>query len=196
MRRIGEMGQSEFAKLASSADLTRNQSREDMTGWDYLVEFPRPRPAGQPADMVPPALECRVQVKATDRHRRRWHITLSNLERLAKSPIPAFICLLEFDGEENTKHVYLVHIGEQIIARVLKRLREQEKTSGQVTKKRTLSITCDNCDRLAQPNGPCLRKAIESHVAQGYDKYCQWKIDLLKRLGYEDGRGYVNAQIR
>ena len=50
MRNIGNMGQDEFGKLCSSAGLTRNQSREDMTGWDYLVEFPVPRVAGEPAD--------------------------------------------------------------------------------------------------------------------------------------------------
>jgi hypothetical protein len=195
MRDIGRMGQSEFEKLCSSAGLTRNQSREDMTGWDYLVEFPLPRAAGQPADMAPPALECRVQVKATDRHRRKWDIGLSNLERLAKSPMPAFICLLEFNGQENAQNVYLLHIGEAVIGRVLKRLRKQGEVSGQVAKKATVSITCDDSDKLLEPNGACLRQAIEGYVAQGYDKYCQWKMRLLETLGYENTPSRIDATI-
>lgn len=195
MRNVGSMGQDEFGKLCSSAGLTRNQSREDMTGWDYLVEFPLPRVSGQPADMAPPALQCRVQVKATDKHRRKWDISLANLERLAKSPIPAFICLIEFNGEENAKNVYLVHIGEVIIRRVLKRLRELEKVPSRDMKRSKLSVVFAESDRLSEPNGPYLRRAIESPIAEGYDKYCRWKLHLLSTVGYENGFGRIDATI-
>jgi hypothetical protein len=195
MRDIGDMGEDEFGKLCSSVGLTRNKSQKDKTGWDYLVEFPIPRVAGEPADLMPPALQCRVQVKATDKHRRRWDVGLSNLERLAKSPIPAFICLLEFNGEENAKNIYLVHIGEVLIRRVLRRLRESEAVSDQRTKRASVSIAFSDSDRLARPNGACLKQAIEAHVPQGYDKYVQWKGRLLKTLGYEHGHGYVNYRF-
>jgi hypothetical protein len=194
-RDVGSMGQSEFERLCSSVGLTRNVVREDKTGWDYFVEFPLPRAPGQPADMAPPARQCLVQVKATDSHRRKWDIALRNLERLAKSPMPAFVCLLEFNGGEHAQHVYLVHIGEVIIGRILKRLRQLEKTSRSVKKKPILSITFDNAHRLPQPTGACMKSAIESHVPQGFGEYSRCKKGLLDTLGYEHGHGYVNMCV-
>lgn len=194
-RDVGKMGQSEFEKLCASAGLTANVSREDKTGWDYLVEFPLPRSPGQPADIAPPALQCTVQVKATDNHRRTWGIALRNLERLAKSPIPAFICLLEFNGEEQVQHVYLVRVGEGIIGRVLKRLRQLERTSRDAAKKPSLSIACEDSHRLSQPRGACLKEAIERHVPDGLEKYSQRKKTLLDTLGYENGHPAMKVQF-
>jgi hypothetical protein len=91
--------------------------------------------------------------------------------------------------------VYLVHIGEAIIERVLRRLRELEKLPGATPKKPKLSITCDDSHRLPQPSGACLKQAIENHVPDGYDKYVQWKGQLLKTLGYEDGPGRLDVTI-
>jgi hypothetical protein len=194
-RDVGKMGQSEFEKLCSSVGLARNVSREDRTGWDYLVEFPLPRLPGQPADMAPPALECRVQVKATDKRCRRWSVPLQNLERLAKSPMPAFVCLLEFDGKEHAQQVYLVHIGEAVIGRVLKRLRQLERSPHDAVKKPTLSITCNDSHRFPQPTGVCLKEAIQDHIAEGTSKYCEWKRQLLDTLGYEKGHPRMQVQF-
>ena len=194
-RDIGNMGQSEFESLCSSAGLTRNVSQQDRTGWDYLIEYPLPRSPGQPADMAPPALQCLVQVKATDRHRRKWDIALQNIERLAKSPMPAFICLLEFDGREHAQQVYLVHIGEKIIGRALKRLRQSEKRPHDAVRIPTLSVTCGDSHRLPETTGACLKEAIQSYVAEGANNYCEWKRQLLDTLGYEEGHPYVKVQF-
>ncbi|MBN1510285.1 MAG: hypothetical protein JW955_25785 [Sedimentisphaerales bacterium] len=194
-RDIGGMGESEFGRLCSSVSLTHNLVQKDRTGWDYSIEFPLPRLPGHPADMAPPALECRIQVKATDRHRRKWDIALRNLERLAKSPVPAFICLFEFNGAERAQHVYLVHIGKEVVARTLKRLRQLENGPRDATRRPTLSITCDDSHRLPEPTGECLKRAIEGYVSDGFEKYCKWKSRLLKTLGYESGYGYVNMNM-
>jgi len=109
--------------------------------------------------------------------------------------MPAFICLLEFNGEEHARHAYLVHIGEVIIGRVLKRLRQLEKSPRDATKKPTLSITCDGTHRLPRPSGVCLKEAIESRVPEGIDRYCEWKRRLLNTLGYEKGHPAMKVQF-
>ncbi len=92
MRDVGTMGERMFETWCSSVGLTANPSRIDKTGWDYLVEFPAKHEPGQPADLAPAALECRIQVKATDKNRIKWAIPLKNLERLViKTPISCFI---------------------------------------------------------------------------------------------------------
>ena len=72
MRDVGMMGESTFESWCHSAGLIPNRSQVDRTGWDYFVEFPETASSGQPADLEPAPIECRVQVKDayTDVHLR------------------------------------------------------------------------------------------------------------------------------
>lgn len=195
MRDVGRMGENTFEAWCNSVGLVANRSQIDKTGWDYMVEFPVEHGDGHPLDLVPPALECRIQVKATDKCRRRLNISLQNLERLVKTSMSTFVCVLEFDGMDIPQRAYLIHIGDKIIRRTLKRLRKLEVTSGRSAQRSTLSIAYGDPEKLVAANGACLKQAIEEHVPKGSEKYHQWKSQLLKTLGYEHGYGYLNLQI-
>jgi predicted DNA-binding ribbon-helix-helix protein len=189
------MGENTFEAWCNSVGLTANRSQIDKTGWDYLVEFPLEHAGVQAADLSPPALECRVQVKASDKCRRRLNMSLQNLERLVKTSIPTFVCVLEFDGMDAPQRAYLIHLGEEILRRTLKRLRRLEATSCGSTHQPSLSIAYGNPEKLVATNGACLKQAIEAHVPKGTQKYQQWKSQLLKTVGYEDRHGYMRVQI-
>ncbi|MFC1763622.1 hypothetical protein ACFL6U_16280 [Planctomycetota bacterium] len=197
MRDVGTMGERMFETWCSSVGLTANASRIDKTGWDYLVEFPatHEHEPGRPADLAPPALECRIQVKATDKNRKKWAISLKNLERLVKTHMPTFVCVLDFDGKDAPHAGYLVHVGEDVIRRTLQRLRRLVQGGGKDTKSSTVTLTCKDSDRLQYPTGAGLKQAIESHIPDGFGKYQIWKNKLLETLGYENGQGYLNVQF-
>ena len=62
MRDVGRMGENTFEAWCNSIGLTANKSQVDKTGWDYLVEFPIDHDNSLPADLIPKAIECRIQV--------------------------------------------------------------------------------------------------------------------------------------
>jgi len=194
MRDLGVMGESAFSLWCSSIGLVANSSKIDKTGWDFWVEFPLNQSADLPADMLPAPIECKVQVKATDQNKRKTQIAVSNLHRLAKAPVPTFICFIEFDGKNEAQAAYLVHIGKNIIEQILKRIRELE-VKGVVKKlnKRSITINYSNKDKLKYTDGASLKESIERCVPQGPEEYIKTKNNLLKTLGFETGSGHFNV---
>ena len=193
---LGPLGETEFTKLCLQVDLTIQKSQMDRTGWDFLVEFPWKPDNLSPQDILPAPLECKIQVKSTNEQRKRESITLSNLHRLIKAKIPAFYCFIEFDGKPEPQAIYLVHVGKEIIEKTLKRIRELEnKENGYQLNKHTLDITYGDADRLVDITGQSLKHEIEKHIPEGMEKYIENKNQLLKTLGFEDGRYQFNFTL-
>jgi hypothetical protein len=193
---LGPLGETEFTKLCLQVDLTIHKSQMDRTGWDFLVEFPWKPDNLSPQDILPAPLECKIQVKSTNEQRKRESITLSNLHRLIKAKIPAFYCFIEFDGKPEPQAIYLVHVGKEIIEKTLRRIRELEnKDNGYQLNKHTLDITYGDADRLADITGQSLKHEIEKHIPEGMGKYIENKNQLLKTLGFEDGRYQFNFTL-
>ncbi|RCJ26180.1 hypothetical protein A6770_26570 [Nostoc minutum NIES-26] len=188
MRDIGLMGESFFQVWCSSVGLIANSSRIDKTGWDFFVEFPCKQKVGIPEDMLPAPIECKIQVKSTDKRDRKLPIAVSNLNRLVKAQMPTFFCFIEFDNKDEPQAAYLVHVGKEIIEKTLKRIRELESqgNSNQLNKHKITIHYCDN-DRLADTTGTSLKLAIEKYIPDTIEKYIEEKNKLLKTLGFEDG---------
>jgi hypothetical protein len=195
MRDVGRMGENTFEVWCNSVGLISNKSRVDKTGWDYLVEFPIDHENSLPVDLIPPPIECRIQVKSTDKYRGEIDISLKNIEKLVKTLIPTFICIFEFGGKDNPQRAYLVHVGEEIIHRTLSRLRKQKQSSRKKMNKSGLSIKYSNDVKLIDTNGACLKQEIKKYVPDGMEKYHKWKEQLISSLGYESGYGYINVSI-
>lgn len=196
MRDIGTMAECHFGSWCSSMGVTANSSNIDRTGWDYFVEFPLIFNGSVPRDLLPPPIECKVQVKATDSRDRKENITLSNMLRLIKSPIPAFFCLIEYDGKNEPQSVFLVHVGKAIIEKTLKRIRKlgADKRDNKLNK-RTITLTFSDEGRLQIPFEESLKKAIESQIINGMNHYMDNKIRLLNTLGFESGSYIVRFNV-
>jgi hypothetical protein len=196
---LGPLGENKFEGLClqiKGLTVHQSQSQMDRTGWDFLVEFPWKPDNLSPQDILPEPLECKIQVKSTNEQRKRESITLSNLHRLIKVKIPAFYCFIEFDGKPEPQAIYLVHVGKEIIEKTLRRIRELEnKDNGYQLNKHTLDITYGNADRLADITGQSLKHEIEKHIPEGMEKYIENKNQLLKTLGFEDGRYQFNFTL-
>jgi hypothetical protein len=121
---LGDIGESLFQLLCAQASLVCNKSTRDVTGWDFLVEFPMAKPSSAlPLDQRP-TTACLVQLKSTAGGGiARTSLRLSAVERLAKDARPAVIVvlLLRADGAGITG--YVIHLLGQQLAHVLMRLR-------------------------------------------------------------------------
>lgn len=190
-RDIGTMGESFFQTWCAESGLTANKSLIDRTGWDFIVEFPH-EPAPGFADADGPPIECRVQVKATDKNERKCQITLSNLHRLATSLSPVFFLFLEFDGKQDPQRAFLVHLGEDLIRSILKRVREIDQSeSDNKFNKRKMTIKYTDQDSLSPPSGSAVKERIESYVNTALSDYSSSKQGILRSAGYEDSYGEI-----
>lgn len=181
------MGESTFLLWCAQAGLTANGSKVDRTGWDFFVEFPF---AGRtdPTKLHAPAIECKVQVKATDKTDRKLPIKLSNLRRLITAPMPAFFVFIEFDGQTEAKRAFLVHVDESLISKTLKRIHELENVSELFDHhKRTLTVHYGSEHEIPTLSGESLKGKIEEHLPNGLSVYVAHKSQHLESTGFESG---------
>lgn len=198
---IGELGESDFKKLCSSIGISANKSDVDVTGWDYFVEFNLDLNSNysvEPLDLMKAPLECKVQVKATKGDRKSCQIELSNLVRLVKTPLPAFVCFIKYEESSILpKAIYLVHIGEEMISKVLKRLREITvgNAKNKQLNKNTISVGYVNEDRLTEISGQCMKAIIDKYIPTTLENYTKWKQKVIDEVGYENGNTKINVQL-
>jgi hypothetical protein len=187
MRDLGQMGESTFNLLCGQVGLTCNGSRIDRTGWDFFVEFPF-KDGGGVNNIHTPAIECKIQVKATDKKAKKLPIKLSNLRRLITAPTPAFFVFIEFDGRDEAQRAFFVHVDKDLISRTLKRIHELESINGVTDhNKRYLTVRYGAEHELAEVTGSALRDRIESYVPNGLAAYVAQKNDHLASTGFENG---------
>ncbi|WP_148265873.1 DUF4365 domain-containing protein [Oceanimonas sp. GK1] len=189
MRDLGLMGESAFTFWCAEAGLIPNGSQVDRTGWDFLVEFPFFTEVS-PHNIHKAALECKVQVKATDHNKRKLSISLSNLRRLITAQLPSFFVFIEFDGKASAERVFVVHVDKELISKVLRRLHqlEQSETNNNFNK-RTMTVHYNDTHLLKKANGENLKKCLLNYIGNDISEYIETKRSHLKSTGYEDGVG-------
>lgn len=191
MRDLGLMGENIFSYWCAEVGLVANGSKIDKTGWDFFVEFPFSSD-GKESEIHTPALECKIQVKATDKTDRKLPISLSNLRRLITAQMPSFFIFIEFDGTNSAQRAFLVHVDESLITKTLKRLHEVEESEDENKfNKRTMTIHYSNEHELKELCGQAIKSEIERHIGNNISEYISKKKDFLESTGYEDGFAQV-----
>lgn len=192
MRDLGQMGECTFNLWCGQAGLTANGSKVDRTGWDFLIEFPFAEGI-DPTQLHAPAIECKVQVKATDKTDRKLQIKLSNLRRLITAPMPAFFVFIEFDGKDIAQRAFLVHVDESLISKTLKRIHELENVSESFEHhKHALTVRYGPENEIPALTGKSLKEKIEEHVPNGMSAYVVKKNKHLESTGFETGFAQIN----
>lgn len=187
MRDLGQMGEHTFSLWCADVGLISNGSQIDKTGWDFFVEFPFCSGLS-PQEIHKPAFECKVQVKATDKKDRKFPITLSNLRRLITAQMPAFFVFIEFDGKDNAQKAFVVHVDNDLISKVLKRLHEIEQSDQDNNfNKRKMTISYDKRNLLKELNGKGLKSCFLNYIGDDVSDYIASKKSHLESTGYEDG---------
>jgi hypothetical protein len=193
-KKVGKLGERAFALICEQAGLTPHPPDEDRFGWDFLVEEPGDLSQHKgPLDTAPAPLEFRVQVKATDGTGETVDISLAHMHRLAGLQMPVFFCCLAFDGGQQPVRVHLVHLGEELIARTLARVRELDVSGDSQLHQHTLTFRCAATDALAQPFHAGLKEKLAQHVPGGMASYLARKNKVLETAGYADPR--ITMQI-
>ncbi len=184
---LGRMGESTFSLWCADSGLIPNGSQVDETGWDFFVEFPFDSSISC-SEIHKPAYECKVQVKATDKKERKLSIKLSNLRRLITAQMPAFFVFIEFDGKNSAQNAFVVHVDNELISKVLKRLHEVEQSDENNNfNKRTMTISYDESHRLNNLDGASLKERFSDHIGGDIAEYISRKKAHLESTGFEDG---------
>lgn len=191
---LGKLGEDTFSLWCTEAELVSNRSSdEDATGWDHLVEFPYIE-TDKPKDSWKAPIECKVQVKSTQRKDRRLSIKSSTLKRLIDYSYPAFILFLEFDKQNKLENSFLVHVDKTIITKVLKEIRKNHVSkSPKELHKLKISITYGEKNKLSENTGICFRDSVLNIVPNSnINEYQKNKTRIIDNTGYED----YNLQVK
>jgi hypothetical protein len=78
MRDLGDMGEDKFKYWCSSVGIIAHKPTKDKRGWDFFLEFPVSSNEVIPKDMQSAPIECKVQVKSTDKQNKKCQIEVSN----------------------------------------------------------------------------------------------------------------------
>jgi len=192
MRDLGVMGESTFSLWCAESGIVANGSQIDKTGWDFFVEFPFDFKA-EADEIHKSAIECKVQVKATDDTKGKLSITLSNLRRLITAQMPSFFVFIEFDGKSTAQRAYVVHVDSDLITKVIERLHKIEQSDEENKfNKRTMTIYYNESHILGDLNGESLKELLLKHVGGDMAKYVAIKKGHLESTGFEKGFAQIN----
>lgn len=187
-RNVGDLGENCFNRWCIEENIVCNKVTVDKTGTDFFVEFPLEDLDLSPESLHRPALECKVQVKATDKATGIVQVKLSNLRRMATAPLPTFIVVIEYTGGNAPVAAYVVHFDDILIARILKHLHTLKiENQDQALNRQKLSIHYRDSAKLADLTGAAVINAFRNFIGPDLAACVARKKNFLESLGYEEG---------
>jgi len=136
-----------------------------------------------------------VQVKATRNADRPIAVKLSNWERLAKSPLPAFFLVVEVGTTNKVGRAFLIHIAEEEISGVQGRLRKLKARDRGKLHKYSLRLSPKAKDRQPSLDGISLLAAIRAAVGADLRRYFSTKANWLDTVGYDQYRYHMKFRF-
>jgi hypothetical protein len=183
-RNVGGMAESQLENWAHQVGITPNKVSHDKEGWDYFLQFPFETNISAPTlDQRSSRIECLIQVKGTDTDKRRESISLSNWERLVRSPLPSFFLVINYASQNQPSEAHLIHVNKRWIESVLHKLRKLRPEEAKKLYSKTLDLTWMKIEKLDSFDGEGLKKAILSYVNVGMAEYCKEKLEIQKNAG-------------
>ncbi len=185
---LGQKGESRFREICSDAKLVCNGSTYDRTGWDFIVEFPFDLSESiTTLDKRQVPLSCHIQVKTMWADNNAFSVRLSSAERLAKEPKPTFFCIFKVDDNLNFVAAYLLFVLDDLLEKILKRLREEHAkgVAGSNLNQKSIRFNVDSSKGFMQPTGSGLREALAMLCEPDPDACMRKKSEQLKNLGFE-----------
>ncbi|MBT9517123.1 MAG: hypothetical protein IV112_10565 [Methyloversatilis discipulorum] len=187
-RNVGDLGENCFNRWCIEENIVCNKATIDKTGTDFFVEFPLEALDSSTESLHRPALECKVQVKATDKATGSVQVKLSNLRRMATAPLPTFIVVIEYSGGYDPVAAYVVHFDDILISRVLKHLHELKiENQDQALNRKKISINYRDSVKLADLTGTAVIDVFRNFIGPDLAACVARKKNLLESLGYEEG---------
>lgn len=182
-RDLGTLAEADLLRWAAQINLSANKSTQDREGWDFFIQVPYDTLESAPLDRRDPRIECLIQVKGVGKNKGRKSIELSNLEKLVKSQMPTFFLIIVYKNELIPQEAFIVHVGDDLIEKTLKRLREVDEDSATSINKKTLDIVWNDKHKLPKLDGHGLITEIEKYIPEGMRKYTLDKLNFLESAG-------------
>ncbi|GAB3352540.1 hypothetical protein ACFO0E_10485 [Chromohalobacter beijerinckii] len=135
-------------------------------------------------------------MKSTNNKDRELSVKLSNLRRLATAPYPSFFVFMEFDGKADVQEIFILHVGDELVSRVVKRVYEEEnKGNSDKLHKKKIKLKYREEEKLDEVTGVALRDRLLFFIGDNFHTYVQNKKDHLESTGYESGRYELNVEF-
>jgi len=190
--RLGQLGELAFQSLCTLARLQCSTLIPDKTGKDFLVEFAPDITDQMSLDRRRPPRQMVVQVKATKSAQVK--LSLSVAERLIKDPKPAVVVAFVYDDNDNLLSTHLIHLLNDQLARVLKKLRTASKQSRTDINHQFLNYRLSESTEI-QEGHLGLYAEFASLVPDDMFSYTRLKGHQLATLGYGMDRYVVRFGI-
>ncbi|MBA2926530.1 DUF4365 domain-containing protein [Pseudomonas sp. P7] len=195
MRDLGTAAENYFIAWCAAAGITANKSVSDMNGWDVFIEINNDEKKHNLETIHEGIVEAKIQIKATDSVNKWVSVELSNLKKMATTPLPSFYVLMEFDGEATPQRAYLLHIDKTQIAAILERTAKTiTKDSDAKLNKKTMRLKFH--DEITPLSPSKLKEMISNHIGKSHLSYMDTKRKHLRNAGYEDGTHRIQFSIK
>lgn len=197
---VGKLAEKYFDTLCTKTNLQINESVEDGTGWDFLVEAKNQiqKSSTNPDQLHLSAMQFKVQVKGSYTSNKSTEIKLSNAIRMCTDPLPYFILLLEFDKANlEEKCAYLIHVDNDLISKVMLKVRQLdiESPDRKLNKHNWYPSATDSM--IVNPSNLTeVLNTFSSYIGPDQGAYSKRKIDYLESVGFENGRERLMFDVR
>lgn len=194
--KLGRKAERIFAGWCEDANMIPNPSEIDETGWDFIVEIPLDK--REEGFSFEASFRCLIQVKASNKPKGNRNIKLQNLLHMCTTELPAFYIFMQFEGKQTPQSAELIHVGENLMVRVAEAEFKGEQPD--VKKQKTIKLSCDDIKndvdcRMSSLDGDCLRKMLLDYIGEDISKYIRQKLDFIKKVGYDDCWGILQADF-
>lgn len=183
---LGETGEALFKNLCARTGLNCIKSDRDRTGWDFVVEFPFARAGGIDTLDQRQKTTCNVQLKSTAIvGKRSISLKLSAADLLAKDSHPAFIVVFMLTKTGEPLRGYLIHLLDDALLKLLKRLRQVEVSGRHDTHNLTISFEFRKFAKPFNLTPTGLKETLALCCGESPLSYADEKVRQLNELGYD-----------
>lgn len=189
IKQLGDLGEHFLEGLCIGENLSKSKPGRDENGWDYFIEMPQNRIPAIHLDAQPAPVKFLCQVKATDDFEdMKLSMKVSNWEHLSKTPLPAFVLILDYRGQRQPQVKYLCHIDQSRMAQTLKRMRELEAVGSTDLHKHEMTLTANASEEVDLSEPTDFMREVRKYTGFDLSAYVNKKTEWLSTLGYETGR--------
>ena len=193
---IGAGGEHFFMGFCSVDGVTANKSNADKHGWDVFVEVEQETSELTQLTLHEPIIAGKVQVKSTRTTSIKVDVTLSNLRKMATSPLPSFYVLMDFSQGFYSPRAFIRHVDEALIREILERV-NAHIIAGKAERLHKLTLRIDfglgREMKLSEPS--TFKTAVLRAVGRSPAEYTDKKLMFLKTVGFEDGGHTLHFQL-
>jgi hypothetical protein len=186
---LGDHGENKFREWANMSGFSVNESKKDVTGWDFIIEPKKLIEDNKINHQLNPELSKKhftigIQVKTSYSY-TNCYISLKHMRRKISENRAEFFCyiLLNKDNDE-IETVHFIHVWQEQIEATYKKIREH-KQKNESENKKEVNIKATDKDELLKPYPASMSDKIYEIMSNS--NYVKEKEKLRNTMGYKNG---------